>query len=58
MVLSIDFISTALLFLQYSNIEEFTADCVLLFDNACKYNEPDSLIYKDALTLQVSNDGK
>ena len=39
--------------LQYSNIEEFTADFVLLFDNACKYNEPDSLIYKDALTLQV-----
>ena len=28
------------------------ADFVLIFDNACKYNEPDSLIYKDALTLQ------
>ena len=23
-----------------------------MFDNACKYNEPDSQIYKDALTLQ------
>ena len=25
---------------------------MLMFDNACKYNEPDSQIYKDALTLQ------
>ena len=22
------------------------ADFILMFDNACKYNEPDSLIYK------------
>jgi protein polybromo-1 len=22
-----------------------------MFDNACKFNEPDSQIYKDALTL-------
>ena len=28
------------------------ADFTLVFDNACKYNEPDSQIYKDAQTLQ------
>ncbi|XP_078341273.1 protein polybromo-1-like isoform X10 [Crassostrea virginica] len=37
---------------QYESIEDMTADFVQMFDNACKYNEPDSLIYKDALTLQ------
>ncbi|XP_062616162.1 protein polybromo-1-like [Saccostrea cucullata] len=37
---------------QYESIEDITADFVQMFDNACKYNEPDSLIYKDALTLQ------
>lgn len=26
-------------------------DLLLLFNNACTYNEPDSQIYKDALTL-------
>lgn len=28
------------------------ADFMLMFENACKYNEPDSQIYKDALCLQ------
>lgn len=28
------------------------ADFTLVFDNACKYNEPDSQTYKDAQTLQ------
>ncbi|XP_064633737.1 protein polybromo-1-like isoform X4 [Lineus longissimus] len=37
---------------QYDNLDDMVADFVLMFDNACKYNEPDSLIYKDALTLQ------
>lgn len=36
----------------YSSLDECQADLVLMFDNACKYNEPDSQIYKDALTLQ------
>ncbi|XP_059081440.1 protein polybromo-1-like isoform X3 [Tigriopus californicus] len=36
----------------YNSLEECLADFVLMFDNACKYNEPDSQIYKDALTLQ------
>lgn len=31
---------------QYESIEDMTADFVQMFDNACKYNEPDSLIYK------------
>ncbi|KAL3851884.1 hypothetical protein ACJMK2_015582 [Sinanodonta woodiana] len=37
---------------KYETVEDMVADFVQMFDNACKYNEPDSLIYKDALTLQ------
>ncbi|XP_036370884.1 protein polybromo-1 isoform X2 [Octopus sinensis] len=37
---------------QYESVDDMVADFVQMFDNACKYNEPDSLIYKDALTLQ------
>ncbi|XP_049837847.1 protein polybromo-1 isoform X3 [Schistocerca gregaria] len=37
---------------QYESIEAMSSDFVLMFDNACKYNEPDSQIYKDALMLQ------
>nr|QYV43163.1 polybromo [Colaphellus bowringi] len=37
---------------DYENLDELIADFVLMFDNACKYNEPDSQIYKDALVLQ------
>uniref|UniRef100_A0A131XM83 Putative chromatin remodeling complex rsc subunit rsc1/polybromo n=1 Tax=Hyalomma excavatum TaxID=257692 RepID=A0A131XM83_9ACAR len=37
---------------QYESMDDLLADFVLLFDNACKYNEPDSQIYKDALILQ------
>ncbi len=36
----------------YANLDECQQDLVLMFDNACKYNEPDSQIYKDALMLQ------
>lgn len=36
----------------YDNINELAADFMLMFENACKYNEPDSQIYKDALLLQ------
>lgn len=31
---------------QYETVEDMVADFVQMFDNACKYNEPDSLIYK------------
>ena len=31
---------------QYNSVEDMVGDFVLMFDNACKYNEPDSLIYK------------
>ena len=36
----------------FNSVEECQADLVLMFDNAQKYNEPDSQIYKDALVLQ------
>ena len=36
----------------YASLDACLADFVLMFDNACKFNEPDSQIYKDALTLQ------
>lgn len=36
----------------YSSVTELASDFILMFDNACKYNEPDSQIYKDALVLQ------
>ena len=32
-------------------MEDFEQDMLLLFNNACQYNDPDSQIYKDALTL-------
>ncbi|XP_038061798.1 protein polybromo-1-like isoform X2 [Patiria miniata] len=37
---------------QYEQLDDMVTDFLLMFDNACKFNEPDSLIYKDALTLQ------
>jgi protein polybromo-1 len=37
---------------QYESVDELSADLMLMFENACKYNEPDSQIYKDALMLQ------
>lgn len=30
----------------YESLEELVSDFILMFDNACKYNEPDSQIYK------------
>lgn len=37
---------------SYESVDELTADFLLMLENACKYNEPDSQIYKDALVLQ------
>ncbi|XP_070490389.1 protein polybromo-1 isoform X5 [Chironomus tepperi] len=37
---------------QYDSVDELSTDLMLMFENACKYNEPDSQIYKDALMLQ------
>jgi len=37
---------------KYLDLEDMVTDFVLLFDNACKYNEPESVIYRDALCLQ------
>ncbi len=39
-------IQARMLAMQYDTIEDMVSDFVLMFDNACKYNEPDSLIYK------------
>ena len=36
----------------YPTMEELADDLQLMFDNACQYNEPGSVIYKDALQLQ------
>ncbi|XP_045461184.1 protein polybromo-1 isoform X2 [Harmonia axyridis] len=36
----------------YDSVDDLASDFILTFDNACKYNEPDSQIYKDALVLQ------
>jgi len=39
---------------QYQNIDDMVADFVLMFDNACKYNEPESLIYKVGFTYVLN----
>lgn len=36
---------------KYATLVDLEQDLLLLFDNACHFNEPDSQIYKDALTL-------
>uniref|UniRef100_A0A158Q8R4 Bromo domain-containing protein n=1 Tax=Elaeophora elaphi TaxID=1147741 RepID=A0A158Q8R4_9BILA len=36
----------------YDSTDALIGDFNLMFDNACRYNEPESLIYKDALSLQ------
>ncbi|GMR54969.1 hypothetical protein PMAYCL1PPCAC_25164 [Pristionchus mayeri] len=36
----------------YRSPADLIADFKLMFDNACKYNEPESQIYKDAITMQ------
>ncbi|XP_064212434.1 protein polybromo-1 isoform X5 [Tribolium castaneum] len=38
---------------SYETLDDLVSDFILMFDNACKYNEPDSQIYKDALVLQT-----
>eukprot|EP00117_Sycon_ciliatum_P036027 scpid20638/ scgid27185/ Protein polybromo-1; BRG1-associated factor 180; Polybromo-1D len=37
---------------QYTSMEDVCDDILLLFSNACKYNEPASQIFKDAVILQ------
>lgn len=36
----------------YARWVDIVADLSLMLENACKYNEPESTIYKDAVTLQ------
>lgn len=35
----------------YENLDELVSDFILMFDNACKYNEPDSQIYKVCIDM-------
>jgi len=37
---------------SYETLQLLLDDITLMLDNACKFNEPDSKIYKDALILQ------
>uniref|UniRef100_A0A669D4E8 Protein polybromo-1 n=1 Tax=Oreochromis niloticus TaxID=8128 RepID=A0A669D4E8_ORENI len=36
---------------KYQDVDALVEDLVLMFNNACTYNEPESLIYRDALLL-------
>uniref|UniRef100_A0A8B9JZJ6 Protein polybromo-1 n=1 Tax=Astyanax mexicanus TaxID=7994 RepID=A0A8B9JZJ6_ASTMX len=36
---------------RYQDVESMAEDFILMFNNACTYNEPESLIYRDALLL-------
>uniref|UniRef100_A0A3B3C4U6 Protein polybromo-1 n=1 Tax=Oryzias melastigma TaxID=30732 RepID=A0A3B3C4U6_ORYME len=36
---------------KYQDVDALVEDFVLMFNNACTYNEPESLIYRDALLL-------
>ncbi|EDV28838.1 uncharacterized protein TRIADDRAFT_52108 [Trichoplax adhaerens] len=36
---------------EYGSIEDAVSDLLLVFENSCKYNDPESQIYKDALKL-------
>ncbi|KAF0034954.1 hypothetical protein F2P81_012712 [Scophthalmus maximus] len=36
---------------KFQDVDALVEDLVLMFNNACTYNEPESLIYRDALVL-------
>lgn len=44
--IDLDKISQKLKTNSYESVEDVAQDLILMFDNACKYNEPDSQIYK------------
>lgn len=37
---------------DYGNLSEFASDLSLMFENAKRYNRPDSKLFKDAVKLQ------
>jgi protein polybromo-1 len=40
---------------QYESLDDMVSDFVLMFDNACKYNEPDSQIYKVTVLTKLDS---
>ncbi len=47
-------IQQKMLLKRYETLEDMVADFVQMFDNACKYNEPDSLLYKVTYKPEVA----
>lgn len=37
----------------YDTLDDLVSDLLLMFDNACKYNEPDSQIYKVCIIYRL-----
>lgn len=40
----------------YETLDDLVSDFILMFDNACKYNEPDSQIYKVCTPINENSD--
>lgn len=40
---------------QYQTLDDFMSDFQLMFDNACRYNEPDSQVYKVRILFTVNS---
>ena len=38
---------------QYQTLDDFMSDFQLMFDNACRYNEPDSQVYKVQCSVHI-----
>ena len=36
---------------KYETLDDIVSDFALVFDNACKFNEPESLIYRVSVSL-------
>ena len=45
------------LYFQLTSMDDLEQDLVLMFDNACRYNEPDSQVYKVGFTCACFSAG-
>lgn len=52
--MNLEIISQKLRSNTYDGLDDLVADLTLMFDNACKYNEPDSQIYKVCIFIMVA----